>query len=333
MKFKKFEHIKPNLSKQEFENLALEIFHYQVRNNNVYAQFVEYLRINPNKINHIDQIPFLPIELFKNHRVITEYQDLPDDKFTIFESSGTTGMQRSRHYIYDIKGYEKSFFTGFEMFYGHPKNYIILALLPSYLERSNSSLIYMVRSLINATAHPDSGFYLYNYNDLYQKLLKLKNQNSRKVLLIGVSFALLDFVEKYQINFPQLIVMETGGMKGRKREMVREELHNILKQKFGVQQIHSEYGMTELLSQAYAPAGGQFKTPPWMKIIIRDMYDPFSRAENGRTGGINVIDLANVYSCAFIQTQDLGKLHKNGTFEVLGRFDNSDLRGCNLMVA
>ncbi len=333
MKFKNFEHIKPNLTQQEFEKLALDIFQYQVRNNPIYAKFVEYLRINPDKINSIDQIPFLPIELFKNHRIITEFFDLPDEKFTIFHSSGTTGMQPSRHFIYNIKGYEKSFFTGFQMFYGHPENYIILALLPSYLERGNSSLVYMVQKLIEATKHPDSGFYLYNFDDLYKKLLKLKQQNTRKVLLIGVSFALLDFVDKYTIDFPALIVMETGGMKGRKREMVREELHNILKQKFGVQHIHSEYGMTELLSQAYAPSDGLFKTPPWMKIIIRDMYDPLSKAGYGRTGGINIIDLANVYSCAFIQTQDLGRLHPDGKFEVLGRFDNSDLRGCNLMVA
>ncbi len=332
MDYENFEHIRPDLTEEEFEQLALEIFRFQARENPVYSQYVKYLGIKPGDVDSIEQIPFLPIEFFKNHRVITRYYDQPDEKFVKFRSSGTTGMQRSTHFIYNIHGYERSFFTGFEYFYGTPGQYAILALLPSYLERGDSSLVYMAGKLIDATKNPYSGFYLYNYGQLYQTLERLKKTN-QKTILLGVSFALLDFVEYKKIDFPGLIVMETGGMKGRKREMVRQELHDILCRGFGVEKIHSEYGMTELLSQAYSQGNGKFRTPPWMKILIRDTNDPFSYVEQGRTGGINVIDLANVYSCAFIETKDLGRINADGSFEVLGRFDNSDLRGCNLMVA
>ncbi len=333
MSFKSFEHIRTDLTRDEFEQLALEIFRFQARYNPVYSKYIDYLGINPKNVQNLYQIPFLPISFFKTHRVVTQFYDEPDDRFKIFKSSGTTGMERSKHYVFHIEGYEKSFIRGFNYFYSSPVNFVMLALLPSYIEQGDSSLIYMTQRLINMTRSELSGFYLHNYDELYAKLLFLKDQCERKVLLLGVSYALLDFAEKYYLDFPELIVMETGGMKGRRREMVREELHDFLKHSFGVSAIHSEYGMTELLSQAYSKGGGRFYTPPWMQILVRDMNDPFSYVETGRTGGINIIDLANVYSCAFIETKDLGKLYEDGSFEVVGRFDNSDLRGCNLMVS
>ncbi len=251
---------------------------------------------------------------------------------TTFTSSGTTGMINSKHLVTDISWYEESFRRAFEIFYGDIKDYCILALLPSYLEREGSSLIYMAEDLVKRSANPDSGFFLYNHDELFQQIKK-QQQIKRPTLLIGVTFALLDFVEQYPINFPELIVMETGGMKGRRKEMIREELHETLCKGFGVDAIHSEYGMTELLSQAYSKGNGIFNCPPWMKVITRDTNDPVSTLDTDKTGGINVIDLANINSCSFIATQDLGRVYKDGSFEVLGRFDNSDIRGCNLLIA
>ena len=241
-------------------------------------------------------------------------------------------MINSKHLVTDVSWYEESFRRAFEIFYGDIRDYCILALLPSYLEREGSSLIYMAEDLVKRSNNPDSGFYLYNHDELYQQLKK--QQDAKKpTLLIGVTFALLDFVEQYPIDFPELIVMETGGMKGRRKEMIREELHQTLCNGFGVDAIHSEYGMTELLSQAYSKGNGIFQCPPWMKIITRDTNDPISSLGNEKTGGINVIDLANINSCSFIATQDLGKVYADGSFEVLGRFDDSDIRGCNLLIA
>ena len=248
-----------------------------------------------------------------------------------FTSSGTTGMITSSHYISDVSWYTESFRKAFQLFYGDIQNYTLLALLPSYLEREGSSLIYMTDDLIRQSCNPDSGFFLYNHDELYQ-LLKKQQQMQKPTLLIGVTFALLDFIENYNLNFPELIVMETGGMKGRRKEMIREELHAQLCKGFGVGAIHSEYGMTELLSQAYSKGKGIFNCPPWMKIITRDTNDPMSRLGHDKTGGINVIDLANSNSCSFIATQDLGRVYADSSFEVLGRFDNSDIRGCNLLV-
>ncbi len=331
MNFFSGEHIKEDLTESQFEKLCLEIFRFQARENPVYSEYIRYLGVNPVAVQAINEIPFLPIEFFKYHKVVSRYYKLPDNQFVLFRSSGTTGMQRSTHYIYNISLYEKSFFLGFRLFYGDPEDYTILALLPSYLERRDSSLIYMVKGLIQASQQEESGFYLYNYEELRDTVLSLRDRG-KKILLIGVTFALLEFAEKYEINGADMIVMETGGMKGRKKEMVREELHVLLQQAFGVDSIHSEYGMTELLSQAYSRGKGIFHTPPWMRVLVRDLNDPFTYVERGRSGGINVIDLANVYSCAFIETKDIGRVNKDGSFTVLGRFDNSDLRGCNFLV-
>ena len=306
---------------------ALQIFRFQAKHCAVYKTYLSYLKTNPQEIKTLEEIPFLPIEFFKTHSVLSQNQN-PE---VIFTSSGTTGMTTSQHLVTDVSWYQKSFRQGFKLFYGDIKNYAFLALLPSYLERSGSSLIYMVEDLIAGTENADNGFYLYNNEELYQKLLQLQQQKQPTVL-IGVTFALLDFIEKHQINFPELILMETGGMKGRRKEMIREELHQTLCRGFGVPAIHSEYGMTELLSQAYSLGEGLFRCVPWMKVLVRDTNDPFTLLPTGKTGGINVIDLANINSCSFIATQDLGKVHENSTFEVLGRFDFSDIRGCNLLV-
>ncbi len=306
---------------------ALQIFRFQAEHCAVYKSYLSYLKINPQQLKTLEEIPFLPIEFFKTHTVLSKNQH-PE---VIFTSSGTTGITTSQHLVTDVSWYQKSFRQGFGLFYGDLKNYAFLALLPSYLERSGSSLIYMVEDLIAGTENPSSGFYLYNNDELYQKLLDLQQQKQPTVL-IGVTFALLDFIEKYQLNFPELIIMETGGMKGRRKEMIRQELHQTLCSGFGVRAIHSEYGMTELLSQAYSLGEGLFHSVPWMKVLIRDTNDPFTLLPNGKTGGINVIDLANINSCSFIATQDLGKIYDDSTFEVLGRFDFSDIRGCNLLV-
>lgn len=314
-------------SQKEFEDLALKIFKFQFENNKVYRSFCDLLYKNPSDVKTIFEIPFLPIQFFKSHHVLSSN----DEIVQTFTSSGTSGNQTSKHFVTDLIVYEKSFNKGFEQFYGNIKDYTVLALLPSYLEREGSSLIYMVEHLIKASNKPKSGFYLNNLSELKETLIELDSKNE-KVLLIGVSFALLDLVELHLFNLKNTIVMETGGMKGRRKELIRQELHNILKKGFGVNKIHSEYGMTELLSQAYSKGNGIFECPNWMKILTRDTEDALTILPPGKTGGINVIDLANINSCSFIATQDLGKTYDNGSFEIIGRFDNSDIRGCNLMV-
>ncbi len=315
-------------NKEQFDAVALQVFNHQAKNNGVYGKFIEGLKVDAAAVTSVDQIPFMPIEFFKSHPILSTN----DPVQVIFTSSGTTGMITSRHHVTDTTWYDDSFRHAFRLFYGDIKDYTVLALLPSYLEREGSSLIYMVNDLIKQSENPDSGFFLYNHHELYQQLKK-QQEAKKPTLLIGVTFGLLDFIENYTIDFTELIVMETGGMKGRRKEMIREELHSVLCKGFGVSSIHSEYGMTELLSQAYSKGNGIFECPPWMKIITRDTNDPLSTLSNGKTGGINVIDLANINSCSFIATQDLGKTYPDGSFEVLGRFDQSDIRGCNLLIA
>lgn len=315
-------------NEQQFAETALQVFRFQAENCAVYREFIANLKVDINAVDRVEKIPFLPISFFKSHVVLSS-----QDKIQVtFTSSGTTGMINSRHLVTDVSWYEESFRRAFDLFYGDIRDYCVLALLPSYLEREGSSLIYMAGDLVKRSENPDSGFYLYNHGDLFAQLKK-QQRAKKPTLLIGVTFALLDFVEQYPIDFPELIVMETGGMKGRRKEMIREELHQTLCQGFGVDAIHSEYGMTELLSQAYSNGKGIFNCPPWMKIITRDTNDPMTLLDKDKTGGINVIDLANVNSCSFIATQDLGRVYKDGSFEVLGRFDNSDIRGCNLLIA
>jgi hypothetical protein len=311
----------------EFERLALEIFNYQFNNCRVYSDFVKNLGVNANHVNSVENIPYLPIEFFKSHEVFSGAGN-PEE---IFTSSGTTGVIQSKHSVLSADLYVKTFRKAFEIFYGDIKKHAILALLPSYLEREGSSLIYMVDDLIGQSAIEQSGYFLYDHKMLYDTLASLKSSKT-PTILIGVTYALLDFAESHTIEFPELIVMETGGMKGKRKEMVRNELHEILCAGFGVPVIHSEYGMTELLSQAYSKGAGIFHCPPWMKINVRDTNDPLDLLGIDQTGGINVIDLANINSCSFIATQDLGKTFTDGTFEILGRFDNSDIRGCNLLV-
>jgi hypothetical protein len=311
----------------DFIQKALEVFRFQAKKNLVYQQFIQLLHINIDDVNTLEQIPFLPIQFFKTHQILSDNNSIEQT----FYSSGTTGMNLSQHFITDIELYKKSFTKGFYHFYGNIEDYTILALLPNYLERKGSSLVYMVEDLIIKSKKKESGFYLNNIEELSSKLVQLDSKGE-KVLLIGVSFALLDLIELHQFNLKNTIIMETGGMKGRRKEIVREELHQLLKKGFGIEKIHSEYGMTELLSQAYSKGDGIFQTPPWMKIIIRDTEDALTIFPKNKAGGVNVIDLANVNSCSFIATQDLGKIHNNNTFEIIGRFDNSDIRGCNLMV-
>lgn len=315
-------------SDTEFNQLCMDVFSYQYEHIEVYREFAIYLNKTPESINHYTEIPFLPIEFFKTHSLI----DQTGKEELVFKSSGTTGMSRSQHFLADAKLYEESFINGFNHFYGSPEEFVILALLPSYVENGESSLVYMADQLIQLSQQKESGFYLNNYEELIQQLHQLKD-SSKKVILLGVSYALLDVAEKCPISFPDLILMETGGMKGRRKEMVREELHKHLKAGFGVNKIHSEYGMTELLSQAYSKGDGLFETPPWMKIMIRDVNDPLSWLQEGKSGAINIIDLANYHSVSFIATQDLGKMTGKSQFEILGRFDHSDVRGCNLLIA
>ncbi|MFT5750829.1 MAG: phenylacetate-coenzyme A ligase PaaK-like adenylate-forming protein [Flavobacteriales bacterium] len=310
----------------QFQELALDIFRYQFEQNATYRSFCDLLYIHPSDVKCIEDIPFLPIEFFKTRDI----RATKDPIQTTFTSSGTTGTATSKHHVSDLKLYEKSFMTAFTATYGNIEDYVVLALLPSYLERSGSSLVYMVDALINQSNHTDSGFYLKDHFALSEKLHAL-NKTDTKVLLIGVSFALLDLTESHSFTLKNTIVMETGGMKGRRKEIIREELHDLLRQGFGITNIHSEYGMTELLSQAYAKDDGVFHCPPWMKVFTRDPEDALSLYSDTTTGGLNIIDLANLDSCAFIATQDLGKVYPNGTFTVAGRFDNSDIRGCNLM--
>ena len=317
--------ILPQINEHNFSEYALEVFKFQFNYNKIYKQFCEYLHKSPSNVSHIDQIPFLPIELFKYHDILTGKHA----SLTVFESSGTTDqLQKSKHLVADVPFYLNTATTIFNQVYGKLEEYTILALLPNYLERSNSSLIAMVDDFIKKSHHIDSGYYLYNHDELIEKL---KNRTG-KTILIGVTFALLDLAEKHSLDLHDVIVMETGGMKGRRKELLREEVHKILSTAFNIQYVHSEYGMTELLSQGYSKGNGLFETPKWMKILLRDINDPLTINNQLRYGGINVIDLANIDSCAFIATQDLGRIHPNDQFEVIGRFDASDVRGCNLMV-
>jgi len=313
-------------SKAEFDAIAMDVFKFQFKHNKVYRSFCDLLYKHPSDIKEVSDIPFLPIQFFKSRKVLSS--NLPIEK--TFSSSGTTGSITSKHLVTDLNLYEKSYLQAFKHFYGNIEDYVVLALLPSYLERDGSSLIYMVNDLIEKSKQAESGFYLNNHNELVDTLKSLEVKQ-QKTLLIGVSFALLDVVEKFQLNLKHTVIMETGGMKGRRKEMIRQELHQTLQAGFGVQEIHSEYGMTELLSQAYSKGNGVFQCPPWMKILTRDTEDALTIQTANKTGGINVIDLANLNSCAFIATQDLGKVNDHGEFEIIGRFDNSDIRGCNLM--
>ncbi|WP_066223652.1 LuxE/PaaK family acyltransferase [Formosa haliotis] len=313
-------------TEDDFNEQAIKVFQFQFKNNRTYRSFCDLLYIHPSDVKHYKDIPFLPIEFFKSRDILSSTEPVQ----TTFSSSGTTGSITSKHLITDLSVYEDSFRKGFEAAYGEITDFVVLALLPSYLERDGSSLIYMVNDMIKQSNHPESGFYLNDLSALKSKLTQL-DARGQKVLLIGVSFALLDLVEAHKFQLKNTIVMETGGMKGRRKELIRAELHHILKTGFGVNEIHSEYGMTELLSQAYSKGHGVFNCPPWMKILTRDPEDALTIQTTGKTGGINVIDLANVNSCSFIATQDLGKITGENAFEVIGRFDNSDIRGCNLM--
>lgn len=314
-------------TKRDFEEMAFQVFKHQFKNNRTYRSFCDLLFKNPSDINRIEDIPFLPIQFFKSHKVLSSETEIEK----VFTSSGTTGSLTSKHHVTDLKVYEDSFKIGFKEFYGNIEDYTILALLPSYLEREGSSLIYMVEHWIKDSKKPKSGFYLNNLAELNNVLTELDDKGE-KVLLIGVSFALLDLVESYEFSLKNTVVMETGGMKGRRKELVKEELHDILKKGFGAEHIHSEYGMTELLSQAYSKGEGIFECPKWMRVLTRDTEDNLTIQKTGKTGGINIIDLANINSCSFIATQDLGKVYENKSFEILGRFDNSDIRGCNLLL-
>lgn len=314
-----------------FEQQALETFHFQSRENDLYRQYISLLGKEINDVRNIYEIPFLPIRFFKSHEVKTTTFE-PE---SVFESSGTTKTGNSRHFVKDASIYRESFTRAFKLFYGDPKEWCILALLPSYLERNNSSLVMMADELIKLSSHPESGFYLDQFLLLKEKLEKLES-GGQKTLLLGVTFALLDFFEAYPMRLENTVIMETGGMKGRKEELTRNEVHRLIKSGSGVNEVHSEYGMTELLSQAYSSGEGIFRCPPWMKIVLRAEDDPFGLTDAGgqplKEGLINVIDLANRYSCSFIATDDMGRLNDDGSFEVIGRVDNSDIRGCSLMV-
>ncbi|MEN8224250.1 MAG: acyl transferase [Bacteroidota bacterium] len=314
---------------QEFNGLSLELFHYQCRENKVYAEYLAHLGRDVEETEHYNRIPFLPIAFYKLHKIVSG--NMPEDK--IFLSSGTGGMQSSKHYILDLALYRRSFMEGFESFYGDPASYVFLGLLPSYLEREGSSLVYMIEKLMEAGKHEESGFFL-NEHDRLAGILKSLSSSGKPAILIGVSFALLDFAESQGFSLgDNIIIMETGGMKGRREEITREDLHKRLQEGLHTTHIHSEYGMTELLSQAYSKGSGRFYPPPWMKILIRDIQDPFTLLPPGRSGAINIIDLANIHSCAFIETQDIGRLFPDGSFEVLGRTDTSDIRGCSLLIS
>ncbi|MDM8002481.1 MAG: acyl transferase [Bacteroidota bacterium] len=312
---------------KSFDRMALEIFRFQSAGCPVYREYISLLGVDPAEIDSIFGIPFMPISFFRDHTVITG--DGPAVK--IFLSSGTTGVKQSRHHVISPAVYDESLEKTFRLFYGDPSGYAIMGLLPSYLEREGSSLIYMVNRLMQLSGNSAGGFFLDDHDALFKAIDKARSAGL-KVLLIGVTFALLDLAEKHPRDLSDLIIMETGGMKGRRREMIREEVHEILMNAFGVSAVHSEYGMTELLSQAYSKGEGLYLTPPWMKILIRDSHDPMSHsAEEGSSGGISVIDLANIWSCSFIATDDLGRMHAGGSFEVLGRYDHADIRGCSLL--
>lgn len=324
-----FDKLLNTINSENFDDFALEIFEFQVKNCKIFNEYINFLGKKPQKISKVKDIPFLPIEFFKYHKIVSFPQEKINSNTLIFKSSGTTMQTRSCHFIFSPKIYEKSFFIEFERVFGNPQDLIILALLPSYLEAGNSSLVYMVNYLIKKTKNKHSGFYLNNYNDLAQKL-ELLDKLGKKIILFGVSYALLDMKKVSKFNLKNTYIIETGGMKGRAKEITRKELHNLLFKIYGSKEIFSEYGMTELLSQAYCTSNELFEPASTMKVLIRDIYDPFTYLDDGYTGGINVIDLANIYSCSFIETKDIGKKQKN-MFEVLGRIDNSDIRGCNLL--
>jgi len=352
-----------------FEKLALEIFRFQAAGCRVYNEYIKLLGIKPEKIDSILSIPFMPISFFRDHNVITSGQPgfisaapfptpstagVPDTSFTatggspaaagvrgkaapgpaagrIFLSSGTTGMKLSRHHVMYPEIYDESLERTFRHFYGDPAQYAIMGLLPSYLEREGSSLVYMVNRLIQLSGNDAGGFFLNDHESLFRAIDNARTAGLR-VLLIGVTFALLDLAEEHPCDLSDIIIMETGGMKGRRQEIIREEVHDIIMKVFGVSGVHSEYGMTELLTQSYSQGSGVFRTPPWMRVLIRDSHDPMSHSpDEGSSGGISVIDLANIWSCSFIATADLGKMHSGGRFEVLGRYDNADIRGCSLL--
>ena len=312
-------------SEEEFVKICLQIYELQMDNNPIYSAYSQII-LKGEIPKKLEEIPFLPIEFFKTEQIICVTQKIEE----IFLSSGTTGNQ-SKHLVSDLSIYENSFRNAFQLFYGDITDYCILSLLPNYREREGSSLIYMVDDLIKRSKHPKSGFYLNNYKEVSETILELE-KNGQKTLLIGVSYALLDLAKDYPMKLENTIIMETGGTKGKRKELLKEELHKILKETFSLDSIHSEYGMTELLSQSYSEGDNIFKTPPWKKVLIRDVNDPLTILGKNRSGGINIIDLANIYSCPFIATQDLGRLHEDESFSVLGRFDNSDVRGCNLLV-
>jgi len=313
-------------SADKFDSIALEVFQWQAQFIPVYRKYLNLLGRNPAEVNSLDQIPFLPIEFFRNYSIIADGKS----SAKIFRSSSTTGSIPASHHVADLALYQKSYETGFQLFYGNPKDYCILGLLPSYLERGDSSLVHMVDGLMKESAHPSNGFFLDNMAELFTTLKELE-ERKQKTLLIGVTFGLLDFAEQYSIKLEHCTVMETGGMKGRRKEMTRLEVHQILQKAFGTRHIQSEYGMTELLSQAYSKQDGIFHCPPWMKVTSMDLTDPFSALSPGKTGSLNIIDLANLNSCSFLATSDLGKVQADGSFEILGRVDRSMIRGCNLM--
>lgn len=316
-----------SLSGGAFEETALKVFHFQLEHNSLYRSFCKSLHAEAQEIKKTEDIPFLPIGFFKTHEVkTTAFKEA-----LVFESSGTTGSVPSRHYIKDAGLYEQSFEKAFELFYGSPRSFCILALLPSYLERSHSSLVYMAEALIKKSGHPASGFYLRDHEKLRQTILENETRET-PTLLLGVTYALLDFFEQYPMTLQHTLVMETGGMKGRREELLREEVHGLLKRNTGLDAIHSEYGMTELLSQAYSRKDGIFHCPPWMKVLVRHEDDPLD-VKNTGSGAVNIIDLANIFSCSFIATDDAGKIYADGSFEVTGRLDNTDMRGCSLMAA
>ena len=310
----------------EFNQLALDIFFLQYHHNFVYHQYIDFLKKDITEVKTLTDIPFLPISFFKTHKIIT---DKADADF-YFQSSGTTGQVRSKHFVADKQIYVDSFLASFQKFYGNSENYCFLALLPSYLEQQHSSLVFMIDYFIKNSLCAESAFSLDDFEKLADTLRKLEKAE-KKTILFGVSYALMDFAEFYNESLNHTIVIETGGMKGRREELTKQELHRFLKDRFQTE-IHSEYGMTELFSQAYSKRGGKFFTSPWMKILIRDRYDPFSYLPENKTGGINIIDLANINSCSFIETQDLGKINSDNSFELYGRFDVADIRGCNLLI-
>lgn len=314
-------------SEDEFRECCLEVFRFQASHCAVYSEYLRLIGTNIDEVDEIEKIPFLPIELFKSHKVTTACEG--ENCELLFTSSGTTGMTPSCHYVFKSEIYEKSFLKAFELFYDSVEDCNIYALLPSYLEREGSSLIYMIQHLISKAA--DGGFFLYNHDELLQKIAN--RDRSKKTILFGVSFALLDMAEEFKVDFAdEVLVMETGGMKGRRRELPREELHALLQESLGVSSIHSEYGMCECLSQSYSFGEGIFASPSWMRIMTRNLHDVFAYTARGVRGGVNIIDLANIYSCSFIQTQDIGVVNSDNTFTIEGRIDNSDIRGCNLLV-